>query len=374
MFFCNIKEIEAIYPQSKWTNLDRLISDIDNEVNVRLTPLLGDALLDKLATEYDSLVENLQDTGLTNATFNNRDLNIRILLQCQRIALYYTLADNAGVYALSFNEGGGFNQMSADYYESAEQKALDRFERDAWRKARQSEDNLLTLLELDAESKEPLYQTEWKESEFFYYKADLLFTTAHELRNYTTLKDGRKQFIEMFPNLQEAQSVYLEPAIGEELFSAFVHEWHDGDNGSDGNDGEDAASQVEHYIWRKKAKNYLRRALVRYAESLSGEGRKDSVERGDMQLALAKRCIVAHQDCFRPYVKTSPLYVPAPPTFHDDDGLWYDEDGNALPEEEQKRLNRQQQCPKHCPPSNDYDPKNPCNSVFAPFVKGVRRF
>ena len=382
MFFCTIKEIEAIYPQSKWANLDRLTSDIDNEVNVRLTPILGDALLDKLATEYDTLVEGCKDTGLADEQFNPRDLNIRILRQCQRVALYYTLADNAGVYALSFNEGGGFNQMSADYYDSADPKALDRFERDAWRKARQSEDYILSLLEIDAQSASPLYQDEWKQSEFFYYKSDLLFTTAHELKNYMTLKDGRKQFIEMSPNLHEAQSVYIEPAIGEELFDAFVHRWYDRANGSDGDDGmngsnasdgEDAASQQENHLWRMKAKKYLRRALVRYAEALSGEGRQDSIERGDMQLALAKRCIQSHRDSFRPYIKTSPLYVPDPPTLRDD-GLWYDEDGQLLDDDEQRRLNQQKPCPKRCPHDSDYDPQNPCNSVFAPFAKGLRRF
>lgn len=221
MFFKSIKEISALAPTSKWNKLDKLQSLLEEEEMNRLIPILGQGLYDVLQESYDSVTAGFPDGIIPSniadiiATGASRTL-VNILRACQRVAFYMTLADNSGLLNVSFNEGGGVNSATADNYDDVSDKVFERFERDAFAKGNRAVDNLLLLLEHDAQS-ERQFTDMWMHSRYFYSQGNLLFTTATELQQFMDINESRAKFISLVPQIRYCQQVYIEPIIGSPL-------------------------------------------------------------------------------------------------------------------------------------------------------------
>lgn len=294
-------EIQSYLPTSKWNDAQLLLSYIEEEEQNVLLPILGEKLFNHLNDRYDYYVGEYE--GITSDIFPVDKVNeeIKLLRICQKVCLYMTLANNAGLLTVSFNPGGGLNQISAEYFDTADKDAINRFERDAWKKAHRNVDALLMHLEMDARSAEPQFAKMWKESRYFYLQSRLLITTATQLQDYLDIKGSREWYIDLVPDMRYCQSIYLTPQIGEELMNAFVKSISD--SSIIQNNSEEA---VEHW---NEALDRLRSALANYTEHRNVKMRRpDSLSEGDMQIARAIQFIREHQDSFMPYVESSPFY------------------------------------------------------------------
>ena len=321
MLLTKIEEIEACLPTSKWDNPDALIPLVEEEENNAVVPVLGEELFAHLVEEYNALVVEHPDITAASQTLAAEDVTdaVRLIRLCQKVQLYMALANNSGLLAVSFN-GAGFNISSADGYDGAGKDALNRFERDAWKKAHRNIDAILTFLERDAKSDEPKFAAMWRHSRYFFEQGELLITTATELTRYLNIRDSREKYIEMVPDMKFCQESYIAPRIGEELLRAVVRSVTDSTVVPTYNPGEGdiiteeiMAKNVDVYAAWAELADRLRTALANYAQYRDEKARRaDSWHDAELAMARAEQFVVDHQEMFRPYVESSPLYVPEP--------------------------------------------------------------
>ena len=76
------------------------------------------------------------------------------------------LSHKAGLLTVSFNEGGGMNMVSADGYEPADDKRMERVVKDAFMSAGRAIDSLLLFLESDDKGTR-LFTDLWQQADAF---------------------------------------------------------------------------------------------------------------------------------------------------------------------------------------------------------------
>ena len=314
------EEIVSYLPSAKVKEAQSLLAYTEEEEANCLVPVLGQELLDHVTERYDELVATYQ--GVTSQVFpvDKVDDTVRLIRMCQKVALYMALANNSGLMAVSFNLGGGLNTVSAEYYEPANKEAVQRFERDAYKKAHRNIDSILSLLERDAQKSESLFKELWKKSRYFYIQSHLLITTAMQMQDYLDIKGSRERYIELVPDLKYCQATYIAPRVGDELMKAFVGQATDAGviptvTDETKSEGELLAMNADIRADWNEALDRLRAALANYTENRNPKLRRnDSLSEADMSMARALEYISAHQSSFMPYVETSPLYVAPDPT------------------------------------------------------------
>ena len=263
MLITTQNEIISLMPTARWDRPQQLFGYLEEEEAVALVPLLGHALYQWLLEEYDRLLEDYtditattvrptgkskEDARLAHADVTERleqiqqgnyretyttvddgehdvpdeDLaTIRLIRICQQIEFYKMLAHKAGLLTVSFNEGGGMNMVSADGYEPADEKRMERVVRDAWMSAGRATDSLLLFLEADAKGKK-LFTEKWSEADAFYLHKDLLFQTARELNEYLDIRGDRAVYVSLVRDIRFCQNTYLKPRIGGKLLKAVI--------------------------------------------------------------------------------------------------------------------------------------------------------
>ena len=263
MFITTQNEIVSLMPTARWDRPAQLLGYLEEEERVALEPLLGTSLYRHLLDEYVRLkdkygditsstvrpdgrayedpgvpyadvtehVDMLQSGGYCggDAPFDDDTVDVpeadrqavRLIRICQQIEFYKMLAHKAGLLAVSFNEGGGANRVSADGYEPADSKDIDRLTKDAFMSAGRSVDSLLLFLEADAKG-ERLFTDLWQEADAFYLHKDLLFQTARVLNEYLPVKGERMAYVELVRDIRFCQNTYLKPRVGAKLLQAVV--------------------------------------------------------------------------------------------------------------------------------------------------------
>lgn len=317
MLLRETKELESYLPTSKWRNANALLSYVEEEEQNAVIPILGEELFGELVNTYEKMSGEFGGVTPDILPAQYADLSVRLIRLCQKIQLYLALANNAGLLAVSFNQGGGFNVVSSDNYDPADKESLNRMERDAFRKAHRNVDALLAELERDAKRETPQYAELWKQSDYFYFKAGLLISRADILQNYLNIQGSRERYIELVPDLRYAQSTYLTPALGRELMQAFVER-----NtrlipvppAASEEEDEEKAEQM--HEWAKvqrmrwlEAEDLLRAAMSCYTEHRNTKLRRpDSLTDADMSLARAVAVMREHTEYFMPYIQSAPFY------------------------------------------------------------------
>ena len=316
MLLVEIKEIKSYLPTSKWRDADALLSYVEEEEQNVLVPILGESLFDELVEVYQDRVG--RSGGITPDLMpsNEVDSYIRLIRLCQKVELYMALANNVGLLAVSFNQGGGFNVTTSDNYDNADKDALNRLEKDAFRKAHRNIEALLAELERDAKSEKPLFAEKWRESRYFYFDGRLLVSRAAVLQMYLDIGNSRERYIELVPDLRYAQTTYLLPALGRELMQAFVSRNTIGVPNEknapipEANEGHTEEWKKQQLVLWLEAEDRLRAALANYAEHRNVKLRRpDSLTDADMSLAQGVAIIRENQEYFMPYVATAPFYV-----------------------------------------------------------------
>ena len=358
-------EIRSLMPTSKWNDVDMLLSCVEEEEQNVVINLLGDELMNRFVAEYERL--KAEHGGITPDVLRPDDFSdqperrtVRAIRICQKIQLFLALAHNAGLMSVQFNSGGGLNQATAEYYDKADDKSVDRFVKDAYMKANRNVDELLTMLEMDARSPEPMWAEAWKQSPYYYEHSDLLITTALQMQFFLNINSSRQRFIDLLPDLQFVQQHYIKPRLGDKLTEALIrfntsndvirYPYHPEGEGSQHPIYPDAMLAWDDAIRR------VRMAVAIFTEWRNPQlRRKESLDEANLSIASAVSYISENQDYFMPYVESSPFYVK--PVVEEE-----------LTDEERQRQNR---CICGEPPT--YDPCNPSNKATTIFGLGLRQ-
>lgn len=264
MFIKTENEIISLMPTARWSRPQQLYGYLEEEERVALEPLLGAALYAHLCTECERLRESYTDITPTTISptgkarknpavpyahvtdrlndISNGNLSadasepspedsdvtaedlqtVRLLRICQQIEFYKMLAHKAGLLTVSFNEGGGMNVVSADGYDPADDKRMERVAKDAYMSAGRAVDTLLLFLEADAKG-DRLFTELWKEADAFYLHRDLLFQTARVLNEYLNIGGDRMTYVSLVRDIRFCQNTYIKPRIGAKLLKAIVN-------------------------------------------------------------------------------------------------------------------------------------------------------
>ena len=330
MLITEQNEIISLMPTARWDRPQQLFGYLEEEEAVALEPLLGSTLYQWLLGEYDRLrsiytdltattirptgkakqdpqlayadvterLEQIQQGDYRN-TFEEPDSGeknvpatdmqtVRLIRICQQIEFYKMLSHKAGLLTVSFNEGGGMNMVSADGYEPADEKRMERVVKDAYMSAGRAVDSLLLFLEADAKNNKQ-FTEKWSEADAFYLHRDLLFQTARVLNEYLDIKGERMAYVALVRDIRFCQNTYLKPRIGGKLLKAVVAVAN----------GESEYLEIPEY---SELLVLLRTALAFYVESRRTElapvkeklARRDSMT--DAQQAMATACDFIAQD------------------------------------------------------------------------------
>lgn len=390
MLITTQNEIISLMPTARWDRPQQLFGYLEEEEAVALVPLLGNSLYQFLLTEYDRLRQKYtditattvrptakakQDARLAHADVTERleqiqqgkyretyttvdegekdvpeaDLaTIRLIRICQQIEWYKMLSHKAGLLTVSFNEGGGMNMVSADGYEPADEKRMERVVKDAWMSAGRAVDSLLLYLEADAK-KSKYFTEKWEEADAFYLHKDLLFQTARVLNEYLDIKGERMAYVALVRDIRFCQNTYLKPRIGGKLLAEIIRyanlgitEYRDknitssgSDSDSSDSDSSDSDSSDEATAYKvamEELLGMLRTALAFYVESrrttitqttlLSGSGtyatassqkevklaRRDSMTDAQQAMAMVCEYIEENLDALGEAVVDTPIY------------------------------------------------------------------
>lgn len=383
MLITTQNEIISLMPTARWDRPSQLFGYLEEEERVALEPLLGTELYQHLCEEYERLKDEYTDitattikpTGESKANpelpyadvterlnriqegktgcgcrmpFEEEGddvpaddmMTIRLIRICQQIEWYKMLAHKAGLLTVSFNEGGGMNMVSADGYEPADEKRMERVVKDAWMSAGRAVDSLLLFLEADAKGKKQFTEL-WQKADAFYLHKDLLFQTARVLNEYLDIKGERMAYVALVRDIRFCQNTYLKPRIGAKLLNAVIRYANFGTENTEGAEDTEGSSDVwaatrsqhtelaEHF---EELLGMLRTALAFYVESrrttitqttlLSGSGtyatassqkevklaRRDSMTDAQQALAMACEYIEENLDALGQAVVGTPIY------------------------------------------------------------------
>ena len=365
MFITTQNEIISLMPTAKWDRVGQLLGYLEEEERVALEPLLGEALYHHLCGKYEELTEKYEDITATtirpthkakedpalpyaditarmdsiargefqSASYPhppeyNKDVpeedmqTIRLIRICQQIEFYRMLSHKTGMLTVSFNEGGGMNMVSAEGYEPADEKRMERLVKDAFMSAGRATDSLLLFLEADAKEKR-LFTDLWQEADSFYLHKDLLFQTARILNEHLDIKGERAVYVSLVRDIRFCQNTYLKPRIGLKLLKAVVEYANQGlpcpppdDDDSSDSDSPSPATQHPSSEVYDELLEMLRTALAFYVESRKMTigpkeekmARRDSMT--DAQQAMAAACVFIeeHLDDLGEAAVDTPIY------------------------------------------------------------------
>ena len=363
MFIRSENEIISLMPTARWNRPDQLKGYLEEEERVALEPLLGTPLYEFLCREYERLTDIYvditattvkptgkakEDPGVPYADVTDRLNQVKANLQpccipcmsddddtidvpdrdmatisllriCQQIEFYRMLSHKAGLLTVSFNEGGGMNMVSADGYEPADEKRMERVVKDAFMSAGRATDSLLLFLEADAKGKR-FFTELWQDADAFWLHKDLLFQTARVLNEYLDIKSERMAYVQLVRDIRFCQRTYLMPRIGSKLLRAVMEyangtlpETRSGDSSSSSSGDVPPAYDGAVY---DELLDYLRTALAFYVESRRTTlgpkeeklARRDSMTDAQQAMAMACEYVEDNLDALGDAAKDSPIY------------------------------------------------------------------
>lgn len=346
MFIRSENEIISLMPTARWSRPEQIYGYVEEEERVALEPLLGTTLYQHLCSEYERLRKEYGDitsttikptgkakkdpkvphadvtermdrvqAGLVEPTCTAQakeekdvpkqdQVTVRLLRICQQIVFYKMLSHKAGLLTVSFNEGGGMNQVSAEGYDPADQKKIEHVVKDAYMSAGRAIDSLLLFLEADAKG-DKVFTEKWQEADAYYLHKDLLFQTARVLNEYLDIKGERMAYVALVRDIRFCQNTYLKPRIGGKLLKAVVAY---ANNGA-------ATKEVDAEVYDELL-SMLRTALALYVESRRTElapvkeklARRDSMTDAQQAMATACNFIEEHIDALGDAAVDTPIY------------------------------------------------------------------
>lgn len=352
MFIRTENEIVSLMPTARWSRPEQLFGYLEEEERVALEPLLGASLYAKLCTECERLREtytditpttitptgkakknpsvpyarvtdrlddivngNIQPTASDSSSSSSsadKDVTdtdmqtVRLLRICQQIEFYKMLSHKAGLLTVSFNEGGGMNVVSADGYDPADDKQVERMVKDAYMSAGRAVDSLLLFLEADAKG-DKLFTDLWQEADAFYLHRDLLFQTARVLNEYLDIKGDRMQYVSMVRDIRFCQNTFLKPRIGAKLLKAIVS-YANGETQTIDKPMETDAAEELLSMLRTALAFYVESRQMKLTQTKEKLMQRDSMNDAQQAMAMACDYVENNLDALGDAAVDSPIY------------------------------------------------------------------
>jgi hypothetical protein len=257
MIITTIQELRLASPAHALDSIDGLVGFIDNSEHDFLEDKLGTPLYDALQKWYD-------DNQVTRSSVSDYQTGYynRLLLLAQRCVAFDALGRSAGMQGVSVNNAG-INQMIADDYPKADEKAIATYRDTCTKEAHAALNQLLRQLEQwckeqgagddDTSSSSPQTSdskdserseivTLWRQSRYYYLAAALLIPSCEVLQSYLNIYDSREKFIQLLPDLQFIQEEIIGNSIGEDLLKVVIDFARDGKLPSDNPESEGTAA------------------------------------------------------------------------------------------------------------------------------------
>lgn len=338
MLLTERKEIDIFLPTSVMESAESILTLAADAEETYLLPVLGRPLFNQVNRLYREVTLDVDWTLPQNT--EEAPPEQKLIRLCQEVVVYMTLANNAGLFSVSMNDAG-LNMTSTQGYEEADEKRIDRFVKDAWKKGHRAIDRLLIFLEEDATGDEPKFADLWKRSKYFYRNCDTLFTTAVEFDRFVSIDESREWFVKLLPDIRYCQDTYLCAQLGYDFMEALI--------ASQTSPVPEDRTPEDARVWRIAVEK-LRQALALYAEDRNEKlRRKTSRGSADLSLERAKEYIRNHQSAFGEAMKSSPLY-----------------DASQEQAETDTDINKECQCQPACV-TDAYDPDAEGNAVHVLF-------
>lgn len=235
MLISSITEMNALLPSNVSSESDRWLTLMEQTERNYIVPLLGKPLYDKVQEEYKKICRGeaedkagliLPDAeALTSTQPGSSEYQYTPMQELIRLIqvplVYMTLANNAGMLAVSLNDAG-MNVTTADNYDTAKKEDREAFARDCYLNAHKGLEQVLLFLEEDARSEEPVFVKEWMKSTTFYQQNGLLLRTAKEYNRYVDIGESRETYLSLIPTILRFQDNRIRPVLGDRLTNAFI--------------------------------------------------------------------------------------------------------------------------------------------------------
>lgn len=214
-------ELRAVYPSSRFQTIEPLQSLFQTVERGVLQRILGSKLYAQILEDYNQAC--VKNDGIWADRIDEPTDKIHILRACQSVIVYHALRDNVGILSSSLNQGGGFNQATAQNYDTLDKDNREELKKDLYHNSLRAVENLLTLLEEDAKG-EQIYTSLWKESTYYYYQSQLLIPSASVMHPYflDLGANPHSKFVSILSNIFDAQTLRIESRIGCTLMSALL--------------------------------------------------------------------------------------------------------------------------------------------------------
>ena len=225
MIITSIEELRLCAPTHALDTIDSLVGFIDNSEHEFLEDKLGTPLYEHLCKWYDE-----HPMARSSVADYNVDAMNRLLLMCQRVVAFDALGRASGMQTVSVNNAG-INQMAAQDYAAADEKAVETYRQTCVKEAHSALNQLLKTLERWTRDGGKDYKKIvelWQKSQYYYLAAALLLPSCAVLQDYLNIYDSREKFIQMLPDLNFIQEEIIAPAIGEDLMKALIDFTRDG--------------------------------------------------------------------------------------------------------------------------------------------------
>lgn len=230
MLITSIEELRLASPAHALDSIDPMVGFIDNSEHDFLEDKLGTPLYNALCEWY----ERNQYTRSSVADYQTGYWN-RLLLMAQRVVAFDALGRSAGMQGVSVNNAG-INQMVADDYPKADEKAIATYRDTCTKEAHSALNQLLRQLEQWCKEPAPgegsvlsdfVAEKEeivalWHHSRYYYIAAQLLIPSCETLQAYLNIYDSREKFVQLLPDLQFIQEEQIQEAVGEDLMQALI--------------------------------------------------------------------------------------------------------------------------------------------------------
>lgn len=241
------KELYAIYPSSRFSDIEPLKSMFETTERGVLYNILGAPLYHKIVEDYKNDVD--ANGGIWADCQTDPDAHIFILRACQQVIVFNALSNTSGILSSSLNQGGGFNQASAQNYDPLDKDVRKDLKLDLYNNALRAVELLLVLLEEDAHN-DKRYTELWKQSTYYFFQSKLLIPTAMMMHPYYLdlgKENHHSRFISLIPNIFDAQSLRIETRIGASLMQELLNaENTDNTETTEETEGTENSNETEH--------------------------------------------------------------------------------------------------------------------------------
>lgn len=239
MLLTSPNELKAIYPSSRFQSIEPLKPMFENVERGLLQRVLGFKLLRQIINDYKELC--FRHDGIWSDRIEEPTEQIYIIRACQSVEVFFALRDNVGILSSSLNQGGGFNEASAQNYDTLSDGVRKDLKGDLYHNANRSLEMLLVILEEDAKT-DRIYTDLWKESSYYYYQRQLLIPSASIMHPffYDLGVEPHSKFISLLTNISDAQNLRIGARIGVKLLRELISLVKDAEEEEEGREGRSA--------------------------------------------------------------------------------------------------------------------------------------